>query len=204
VIGGKPVQLISGEMHYARVLREHWRHRFRMARAMGLNASTTYVFWNLHEARPGEYDFAGDRDLNAYLQTAHEEGLHVILRPGPYVCGEWEFGGIPAWLLADSRTQCRTNDPRFMEPARRWLQRLGKEIARLQSPLGGPIVAVQVENEYGSFGDDHSYVRAVYDALTQAGFDRVIRYTDDGIPELPNGSLPGVPVAGSVGNPRSD
>lgn len=203
-IGGKPVQLISGEMHYARVPREHWRHRLRMARAMGLNATTTYVFWNLHEARAGEYDFSGDGDLAAYLQTAREEGLHVILRPGPYICGEWEFGGIPAWLLADPQTQCRTNDPRFMMPARRWLVRLGQEIAKFQSPLGGPIVAVQVENEYGSFGDDHAYVRAVYDALTQAGFDRVIRYTDDGIPELPNGSLPGVPVAGSVGNPRSD
>jgi beta-galactosidase len=204
LIGGKPVQLISGEMHYPRVPREHWRHRLRMARAMGLNATTTYVFWNLHEPRPGEYDFAGNRDLRAYLQTAQEEGLHVILRPGPYVCAEWEFGGIPAWLLADPRTQCRTNDPRFMEPARRWLTRLGQEVATLQSPLGGPVVAVQVENEYGSFGDDRAYVRAVYDALTQAGFDRVIRYTDDGIPELPKGSLPGVPVAGSVGNPRSD
>lgn len=204
LIGGKRVQLISGEMHYARVPRVHWRHRLRMARAMGLNATTTYVFWNLHEPRPGEYDFAGERDLAAYLQIAQEEGLHVILRPGPYVCAEWDFGGIPAWLLADPQTQCRTSDPRFMDPARRWLVRLGQEIAKLQSPLGGPIVAVQVENEYGSFGSDHAYVRAVYDALTQAGFDLVIRYTDDGIPDLPNGSLPGVPVAGSVGNPRSD
>ncbi|HET7814288.1 MAG TPA: beta-galactosidase family protein, partial [Candidatus Baltobacteraceae bacterium] len=204
VIGGKPVQLISGEMHYARVPREHWRHRLRMARAMGLNATTTYVFWNVHEARPNEYDFTGERDLRAYLQTAHEEGLHVILRPGPYVCAEWDFGGIPPWLLADPQTQCRTNDPRFMEPAKRWLARLGQEIAPLQSPLGGPIVAVQVENEYGSFGADRAYVRAVYDALTHAGFDRVIRYTDDGIPELPDGSLPELPVAGSVGDPRSD
>lgn len=204
VIGSKPVQIISGEMHYIRVPRMHWRHRLRMARAMGLNSTTTYVFWNVHEPHPGEYDFSGDKDLGEYLRIAQEEGLHVILRPGPYACAEWEFGGYPAWLLTDPQTQCRTRDPRFMDPARRWLKRLGQEVARFQYPLGGPIVAVQVENEYGSFGDDHAYMRDIYDAIGEAGFDRVIRYTDDGVSELPNGAIAGVPVAGSVSNPRTD
>ncbi len=204
MLDGEPVQFISGEMHYVRVPREYWRHRLRMARAMGLNAITTYTFWNVHEPEPGRYDFSRWRDIAAYVRTAQEEGLHVILRPGPYICGEWEFGGFPAWLLADPATQCRTRDARFMEPARRWLNRLGAELRRSQFPQGGPIVAVQIENEYGSFGDDHEYMREVYAAISAAGFDRVIRYTDDGISELRAGSLSGVPVAGSVGNPRTD
>jgi beta-galactosidase len=198
VLDGKPFQFISGEMHYVRIPKEYWRHRLRMARAMGLNTVSTYVFWNVHEPEPGTYDFSGRHDVAAFLRTAQEEGLHAILRPGPYVCGEWDFGGLPAWLLKDPATLCRTQDPTFMAPVRRWLQRLGKELAPLQWTQGGLILAVQIENEYGSFGDDHAYMRQIYEAISAAGFDRVIRYTEDGTDRLADGSLPSLPVAGSI------
>ena len=101
MLDGKPFQVISGEMHYPRIPRAYWRERFRMARAMGLNTITTYVFWNEHETKPGVYDFSGNNDVAEFVREAQQEGLYVILRPGPYVCAEWEFGGYPAWLLKD-------------------------------------------------------------------------------------------------------
>ena len=160
-------------MHYPRIPREYWRARLRMARAMGLNAITTYVFWNVHEPRPGVYDFSGNNDVAEFIREAQQEGLYVILRPGPYVCAEWEFGGYPAWLLKDHATKVRTTDPKFMEPARRWLMRLGKELAPLQIGNGGPIILMQVENEYGSFGNDHDYMEQIHKALVDAGFTQV-------------------------------
>src|ERR1700733_141194 len=132
VLDGKPFQVISGEMHYPRIPRAYWRQRFRMARAMGLNTITAYVFWNEHEPRPGVYDFAGNKDVAEFVREAQQEGLYVILRPGPYVCAEWEFGGYPAWLLKDRDIVVRSSDPKFMGPATRWLGRLGKELAPLQ------------------------------------------------------------------------
>ena len=101
LLDGKPFQIISGEMHYARIPHEYWRARLKMARAMGLNTISTYVFWNLHEPKPGVYDFHGQLDVAEFVRMAQEEGLYVILRPGPYVCAEWDLGGLPAWLLAD-------------------------------------------------------------------------------------------------------
>src|SRR5208282_6456007 len=117
LLNGKPLQIISGEMHYARIPRAYWRDRFRMAKTMGLNAITTYVFWNAHEPRPGVYDFSGNLDVAEFIREAQQEGLYVVLRPGPYVCAEWEFGGYPAWLLKDHSTMVRSRDPKFMEPA---------------------------------------------------------------------------------------
>src|SRR6202167_5143698 len=125
LLDGKPFQIISGEMHYPRIPREYWRARFRMAKAMGLNTVTAYVFWNEHELRPGVFDFSGQRDVAEFVREAQSEGLYVILRPGPYVCAEWEWGGYPAWLLKDHGIVVRSSDPKFMEPARRWLLRLG-------------------------------------------------------------------------------
>lgn len=204
LLDGRPFRFISGSMHYVRVPHEYWRDRLRMARAMGLNTICTYVFWNVHEPRSGEYDFSGRCDVGRFIRTAQDEGLHVILRVGPYSCAEWDFGGYPAWLLKDSETLVRSRDVRFMRMARRWLARLGREVAPLQWPRGGPVLAVQLENEYGSFGDDHAYMQEVRAAIEGAGFDAGIRYTNDGIAELPAGSLPGVPVAGSIGDPRTD
>jgi beta-galactosidase len=199
LLNGKPFRIISGEMHYARIPRAYWRDRFRMAKAMGLNTVTTYVFWNAHEPRPGVYDFSGNLDVAEFIREAQQEGLYVILRPGPYACAEWEFGGFPAWLLKDHSTIVRSRDPKFMEPAARWIERLGKELAPLQIGNGGPIVLVQVENEYGSFGDDHVYMQDIRRMLVDAGFTKSVLYTADGADEVPAGSLPELPVGINFG-----
>jgi beta-galactosidase len=199
VLDGKPFQIISGEMHYLRVPREYWRERLKMARAMGLNTVSTYVFWNMHEPRPGTYDFSGNRDLAAFLRMAQEEGLYVILRPGPYACAEWDLGGFPAWLLAAPDIVLRSNDPKFMEPATKFIARLGKEVANLQIGRGGPIIAVQVENEYGSFDKDKVYIGRIRDALRSAGFTDAMLYTADGPEELPDGTLPDLPAVANFG-----
>ena len=199
VLEGKPFQIISGEMHYARIPREYWHNRLKLARAMGLNSITTYVFWNLHEPQPGTYDFAGQKDVAAFIRMAQEEGLHVILRPGPYVCSEWDLGGLPAWLLADPGMVLRSTDERFMTPAEKWIARLGRELAGLQFAEGGPIIAVQVENEYGSFDHDTAYMRRIYDALRGAGFGASLLYTADGPAQLTAGTLPDVPAVVNLG-----
>ncbi len=199
VLDGKPFQIISGEMHYARIPREYWRDRLKKARAMGLNTISTYVFWNAHEPAPGVYDFTGSLDVAAFIRMAQEEGLYVILRPGPYSCAEWDLGGFPAWLLPDPNIVLRSTDPKFMQPAERWLKRLGQELAPLQLARGGPITAVQVENEYGSFGNDHAYVRRIRDALRNAGFTDSILFTADGGDELAAGTLPDVHAAINFG-----
>ena len=155
---GKPYQIISGSIHYPRVPREYWRDRLRKARAMGLNTVETYVFWNLHEPKPGVFNFSGNNDVAAFVRMAQEEGLNVIVRPGPYVCGEWETGGLPAWLFADNSIKVRTQDPRFLAASDRYLARVRPELAPLQATRGGPIIAVQVENEYGTFGNDQQYM----------------------------------------------
>jgi len=198
-LDGKPFQIISGAIHYARVPRAYWRDRLRKARAMGLNTVETYVFWNKHEPSPGEFDFSGQNDVAEFIREAQQEGLFVILRPGPYVCAEWEFGGYPAWLLREPGMVVRSSNPAFMAAATRWLHRLGQELAPLQSESGGPIIAVQVENEYGSFGSDHAYMEQIHHLLLDSGFNKAMLYTADGAAEVPNGSLPELPVAINFG-----
>jgi len=191
MLDGKPFRVISGEMHYTRVPREYWHDRLKMAKAMGLNTITTYVFWNAHEATPGHYDFSGQNDVAEFIREAQQEGLYVILRPGPYVCSEWELGGLPAWLLKDPDTKVRTTDPKFMQPAQRWLHRLGQELAPLQLTHGGNIIAVQVENEYGSFGKDNSpYLQQIRRDIVDSGFDASLLFTSDSAQQP--GSLPGL------------
>ena len=199
-LDGKPFQIISGAIHYARVPRAYWRDRLRKARAMGLNTVETYVFWNLHEPSPGQFDFDGQNDIAEFIREAQQEGLFVFLRPGPYVCAEWDFGGYPAWLLHEPDMEVRTTNPAFMAAATRWLHRLGQELAPLQSGNGGPIIAVQVENEYGSFGSDHSYMEQIHHLLLDSGFDKAMLYTADGADELPNGSLPELPAVINFGS----
>ncbi len=199
LFNGKPFRIISGEMHYARIPRAYWRDRFRMAKAMGLNTVTTYVFWNVHEPRPGVYDFSGNHDVAEFIREAQQEGLYVILRPGPYACAEWDFGGFPAWLLKDHSTVVRSRDPKYIQPAGRWIKRLGQELAPLQIGNGGPILLVQVENEYGSFGNDHAYMRDIQRMLVDAGFTKSVLYTADGADEIPAGSLPDLPVGINFG-----
>jgi beta-galactosidase len=192
VRNGKPYQVISGSIHYPRVPRAYWRDRLRKARAMGLNTVETYAFWNLHEPQPGVFDFSGNNDIAAFVRMAQEEGLNVILRPGPYICGEWEAGGLPAWLFADGGIKVRSRDSRFLAATQRYLSRLGQELAPLQAVHGGPIIAVQVENEYGTFGNDRQYLEQIHRSLVRAGFGDSIFFTSDSPRMLPNDALPGI------------
>lgn len=190
LLDGKPFQVISGEMHYARVPRAYWRARLKMAKAMGLNTISTYVFWNLHEPHPGEYDFSGENDVAEFVREAQQEGLYVMLRPGPYICSEWEFGGFPSWLLKDHSMLVRSADPKFIAASRSWLLRLGQELAPLQIGNGGPIIMVQIENEYGRFGDDRTYMEQLHRIFLDAGFTKSLLFTADG----PAHALPNVPT----------
>ncbi|MDV6332055.1 beta-galactosidase [Asticcacaulis sp. 201] len=194
MLDGKPFQILAGEMHYPRIPREYWRDRLRKLKALGLNTLTTYVFWNVHETAPGVYDFSGNLDIAAYVRMAHEEGLWVNLRPGPYVCAEWDGGGLPAWLFPEETGIARTSDPKFIEPMKRWFKRLGQELTPLLIDSGGPIILTQVENEYGAFGADHAYMAEVMQAERDAGFSGLL-YTADPSQFIANGSIPGV-VAG--------
>ncbi|MBV9270683.1 MAG: beta-galactosidase, partial [Candidatus Eremiobacteraeota bacterium] len=184
-------RVISGEIHYPRVPPEYWRHRLRMAAAMGLDTVSTYVFWNVHEPEPEQYQFAGAYDVREFLRIARAEGLHVILRPGPYVCAEWDFGGLPAWLLRSEAMRVRTADPEYLTPVRRWLQRLGEELAQ---PLrDGTVIAVQLENEYGALNADSAYLAALRDIYDECGFGALPLYTIDQPSDLAAGSVDGIP-----------
>lgn len=198
VVDGKPVQIISGSIHYARVPPQYWRARLKMAKAMGLNAITVYAFWNVHEPRPGQWDFSGQYDVAKFLRIAQQEGLYVILRPGPYACAEWSFGGYPAWLLKDKSMRVRSLDPAYLHAAQGYLDHLGAQLKPLLWTHGGPIIAVQVENEYGSFGHNKKYLEAVKHMLIHAGLGGAVLYTADG-PGLWGGSLPELPEAIDVG-----
>jgi beta-galactosidase len=198
LLDGEPFLIISGEMHYPRVPRPYWRDRMRKMRALGLNTLCTYVFWDLHEPESGKFDFTGNLDVAAYLRMAREEGLWVILRPGPYICTEWDFGGLPSWLLSTPELKVRTIDPGFLQAAAKYLRRVGEQLAPLQITRGGPIIMVQVENEYGSFGHDHDYMNAIRKMIREAGFE-VTLYTADGADELEGGTLPDLPAGLNFG-----
>ena len=193
LLDGKPFVIRGGEMHFSRIPRGHWRDRLRMLKAMGLNTVGTYLFWNLHEPRPGEFDFSGRNDIAEFVRIAQEEGLWVIIRPGPYSCAEWEFGGFPSWLLKTPDMRVRTSDPRYVAAVTRYLHEVGRQLAPLQVTQGGPVIMVQVENEYGSFGSDHGYMRHVRDALREGGFDVTLYTADGATPKmLDGGTLPDV------------
>lgn len=197
---GKPYQVISGEMHYVRIPRAYWHDRLRKAKAMGLNTITTYAFWNAHEPRPGVYDFNGQNDLAAFIRAAREEGLNVILRPGPYVCAEWELGGYPSWLLKDRSLVLRSTDPRYTAAVERWMKRLGQEVKPLLLRNGGPIVAVQLENEYGAFGDDKAYLRGLEATYRRAGLADGVLLTSNQAGDVAKGSLPNLPAVVNFGS----
>lgn len=199
VLDGKPYQIISGEMHYPRIPREYWRDRFRKARAMGLNTITTYAFWNVHEPRPGVYDFSGQNDIAEFIREAQEEGLNVILRPGPYVCAEWELGGYPSWLLKDRDILLRSSEPKYAAAVHRWFERLAQEVRPLLLKNGGPIIAVQVENEYGAFGNDAGYLESVKQELIDVGLGDSLMYTSNQPDDITRGSLPELPTVINFG-----
>ena len=174
--GEKPAVIISGSIHYPRVPRPYWRDRIKKAKAMGFNCIGTYIFWNAHEKSPGEFDFSGNLDVAEFVKICQEEGMWVIVRPGPYICSEWDFGGLPAWLLKDKDMKIRSGHPDFLAATKRYMKALGEELRGLQVNQGGPIIQVQVENEYGQFArpgvkEDSDYNKAIYQQLKDAGFD---------------------------------
>lgn len=197
---GKPYQVISGEMHYVRIPRAYWRDRLRKAKAMGLNTITTYAFWNAHEPRPGTYDFSGQNDLAAFVRAAQAEGLNVILRPGPYVCAEWELGGYPAWLLKDRNLVLRSTDPQYTAAVERWIKRLGQEVKPLLLRNGGPVIGVQLENEYGAFGDDKAYLAGLEATYRRAGLGDGLLFTSNQANDLAKGSLAYLPSVVNFGS----
>lgn len=206
---GAVFNIRSGEMHYARIPHQYWRHRMQMLKALGLNTVATYVFWNLHEPTSGEWDFEGDKNLAEYIRIAGEEGLHVILRPGPYACAEWEFGGYPWWLQNIEGLELRRDNSQFLNYTQRYIDRLCKEVGDLQITKGGPIILVQVENEFGSYVsqrtdiplDEHrAYNKKINEQLHNAGFD-VPFFTSDGAWLFDGGSIEGVlPTANGEDN----
>ena len=196
LLDGKPFQVISGEIHPARIPPQYWRHRIQMAKAMGVNTIAAYVFWNFHETAEGTFDFTSpERNIAAFLKIAQEEGMWVLLRPGPYVCAEWDFGGLPAYLLRTPDIKVRCLDPRYMAAAERYIRALARVVKPLQITEGGPIVMVQIENEYGSYGNDRAYLQRLRQVWQESGI-RVPFYTADGATPfmLEAGSLPGAAV----------
>jgi len=196
LLDGKPFQIKSGEMHPARIPAEYWRHRIRMAKAMGLNTIAAYVFWNYHEPSEGKFDFkTGNHDLARFFKICQEEGMWAIARPGPYCCAEWDLGGIPSYLLKHADIKLRCMDPRYTAAAGRYMKRLADVLRPLQVAKGGPILMIQVENEYGSYGNDRDYMAWVKDIWVKNGVDGPF-FTGDGPTTymLEAGSLPGCAV----------
>jgi beta-galactosidase len=191
LLDGKPFQVISAELHYPRVPREAWRHRMRQAKAMGINTIGTYVFWNLHEPQKGTFDFSGNNDIAAFVKIAKEEGLWVILRPSPYVCAEWEFGGYPYWLQNEKGLIVRSKEATYLKEYRDYILQVGKQLTPLQINHGGNILMVQVENEYGFYSNDKSYMEVNRQLFIEAGFDGLL-YTCDPAGTMADGYLPGL------------
>ncbi|NLR62921.1 beta-galactosidase [Chitinophaga varians] len=180
LLDGKPFQMISGEMHPARIPHEYWRHRIKMTKAMGCNTIAAYVFWNYHEQTKGQFDFStGNHNIAEFIRIAQEEGMWVILRPGPYVCAEWEFGGLPPYLLQTPDIKVRCMDPRYMEAVTRYVTNLAAEVKPMLVTNGGPVVMMQIENEYGSYGNDKNYLHTLKDLWVKNGID-IPFYTADG------------------------
>ncbi|OTB09251.1 glycoside hydrolase family 35 protein [Hypoxylon sp. CI-4A] len=203
LLNGDPYVIIGGQMDPQRIPPAYWRDRLLKARAMGLNTIFSYVYWNLLEPNQGQWTSKEEsNDIAKFFRTAQEEGLNVVLRPGPYICGEREWGGFPAWLAQIPGLQVRSSNAAFMAASKRYLERLAADLRDLQATRGGPLLMVQVENEYGSYGEDHDYTRTLRDILLE-NFE-VPLYTNDGGVDwtLRGGEVSGV-LAEIDGDPRS-
>jgi beta-galactosidase len=206
LLDGKPIQIISGEMHPARIPREYWRHRIQMAKAMGCNTIAAYIFWNYHETKQGLFDFkTGNRDIAEFVRICKQEGMWVLFRPGPYVCAEWDFGGLPTYLLKIPDIKIRCMDERYMKAAERYISHLATEIKSLQCDNGGPILMLQIENEYGSFGNDKEYLEALRKLWLKNGIT-VPFYTSDGPTAymLEAGNIDGAAIGLDSGSSEAD
>ncbi|MFE2754888.1 beta-galactosidase [Actinosynnema sp. NPDC059335] len=190
-LDGAPFRVISGALHYFRVHPRQWADRMRKAKWMGLNTIDTYIPWNLHEPQRGVVGAEAGLDLPRFLDLAREHGLHVLLRPGPYICAEWDGGGLPPWLLTEPDIRYRSTDPRFLDAVESYFAALWPMLVDKLATRGGPVLAVQVENEYGAFGDDTEYLRRLADMLRRNGVD-VPLFTCDQPADLARGALPGV------------
>ena len=190
-LDGEPFTVISGAIHYFRVIPEYWEDRLRKLRACGFNTVETYVAWNLHERREGEFCFEGGLDIVRFIEIAASLGLRVILRPGPFICAEFEGGGLPSWLLTYPDMRVRCNSPRYLEKVRPYYRELLTRVVPYLSTHGGPIIMMQVENEYGSYADDKEYLRAVTAIYREYGVDCLL-FTSDGTCDfmISGGTLP--------------
>ncbi len=200
-LDGKPFRVISGSIHYFRVVPEYWRDRLEKLKAMGCNTVETYIAWNVHEPKKGVFEFEGRYDLVKFVRTAQELGLYVILRPSPYICAEWEFGGLPAWLLAEDGMRLRACHESFLKHVREYYDRLFPLITPLQITEGGPVILMQVENEYGYYGDDTRYMETMRDMMLERGVTVPLITSDGPFEEsLSCGCIDGIHPTGNFGS----
>ena len=200
-LNGEPFQIISGAIHYFRIVPEYWKDRLEKLKAMGCNTVETYIPWNMHEPKKGHFHFDGMLDIEKFIQTAQDLGLYVILRPSPYICAEWEFGGLPAWLLAEDGMKLRVNYAPFLKHVYEYYNVLLKKIAAYQINFGGPVILMQIENEYGYYANDKDYLQLLKNKMTESGVV-VPLVTSDGPFEanLKGGRLTGVLPTGNFGS----
>ena len=190
---GKPIKIISGAVHYFRNMPDTWDDIFKKIKALGCNCVETYCAWNMHEKIQGQYDFSGNLDIAAFIRMAQKEDLMVIVRPGPYICAEWEFGGLPWWILANDDMEIRCMNKQYIQCFEDYLDKLFEEIRPLLCTNGGPIIMLQCENEYGYYGDDKDYLEYLAKSYKEKGID-VPLFTSDGTQEknLLDGSIDGL------------
>ena len=189
LLNGEPMVVKAAEIHYPRIPEPYWEQRIESCKALGMNTICLYVFWNLHEQEEGKFDFTGNKDIAKFCRLAQKHGMYVIVRPGPYVCAEWEMGGLPWWLLKKQDVQLRSLDPYYMERVGIFMKEVGKQLADLQITRGGNIIMVQVENEFGSYGTDKPYVSAIRDLVREAGFTDVPLFQCDWSSNFTNNAL---------------
>lgn len=201
LLDGAPHRILSGALHYFRVRPEQWADRIHKARLLGLNTIETYVAWNAHEPVRGEWDASGAVDLGRFLDLVAEEGLHAIVRPGPYICAEWHNGGLPVWLTTLPGARLRSSEPTYLAEVERYLERVYEIVAPRQIDRGGNVVLVQIENEYGAYGADKAYLEALVRITRDAGVTVPLTTVDQPVPAmLRDGSLPGLHLTGSFGS----
>lgn len=200
-LDGKPFQIISGAIHYFRVVPEYWKDRLEKLKAMGCNTVETYIPWNVHEPKKGQFYFEGMADIIKFVTMAQELGLYVILRPSPYICAEWEFGGLPAWLLAEDGMRLRCSYPPFIKHVKEYYEKLLPLLVPLLIDNGGPVILMQVENEYGYYANDKSYMEFLFQTMRDSGIT-VPLITSDGPnrESLNAGTLSGVLPTGNFGS----
>lgn len=179
LLNGEPFVVKAAEVHYPRIPQAYWDHRIKMCKALGMNTLCIYVFWNIHEQREGQFDFTGNNNVAEFCRLAQKNGMYVIVRPGPYVCAEWEMGGLPWWLLKKKDIRLREQDPYFMERVKIFEKKVGEQLAPLTIQNGGPIIMVQVENEYGSYGENKPYISEIRDCLRGIYGDKLALFQCD-------------------------